>query len=150
MSPVTPNPAAEFSTFAMTKSIWSLLDEGGEHAPHDFAARLREDVADEQDFHAVGPSRLTGGADTSLRHAHRPAAVASGTPDVDPDVTAAPLLDARQDHPQLTLDERRRRAAGIDSAGQPDRPRETAEPALREMERRLTMGARLPVASDRQ
>src|SRR4051812_44666199 len=80
MSPVTPNPAPEFSTFAMTKSSDSrsmsagtgrppdprrgvldvrddeverlALDECGHGAPRDLAPGLPEDVADEQDAHA--------------------------------------------------------------------------------------------------
>ena len=58
MSPVTPKPAAEFSTLAMTKSIDSLLDERGHGAARDLASGLAEDVADEQDPH--GQSVRTG------------------------------------------------------------------------------------------
>ena len=59
MSPVTPKPAAEFSTLAMTKSIAALLDERGDGAARDLAPGLSEDVADEQDLHPRGPLRPT-------------------------------------------------------------------------------------------
>ena len=62
MSPVTPKPAAEFSTLAMTKSIDVALDERGHRAARDLAPGLAEDVADEEDAHRVmsAPRRECG------------------------------------------------------------------------------------------
>ena len=129
-----------------------LLDERRKHTAHDFAARLREDISDEEDSHIVGSRGCTGGVD-ALRSGTLPAGrlTQSGAGDLDPDVMAAPLLDAGQDHPQLTLDKRRRGAPGIEGAGDPDRPCEPAERPLREMKRGLTMwthGGPLPAGND--
>ena len=60
MSPVTPKPAAEFSTLAMTKSMLALLDERGDGAPRDLAPGLAEDVADEEDPHGSRPAPECG------------------------------------------------------------------------------------------
>ena len=92
MSPVMPNPAAEFSPLAMTKSIACRSIERGQPSAHDLAARLPEDVADEEDLHQAV---LTG-----IRMSR-----------------AAPLVDARQHDAQLAVGQRRLRLAGVEGPG---------------------------------
>ena len=120
MSPVTPKPAAEFSTLAMTKSSAVALDQRGNRAPRDLAAGLAEDVADEQDAHRLSSRRL--------RRADR-----------DGDLLTAPFVDARHDDAELAGGERRLGPARVESASKPDRTREAPEAALGQVKRGLAL-----------
>jgi len=48
---VIPNPAAEFSPFAITKSMALIADNPWQTVFHDSAARSSEDVAYEENPH---------------------------------------------------------------------------------------------------
>ena len=126
MSPVTPKPAAEFSTLAMTKSSVALLDERGDGAPRDLASRLAEDVADEEDAHVSRPARECGSRRprrSSMRGRH----------------------DA-----QLAGGERGVGASGVERAREPHAAREAAERALGQVEGGAPVPRRWPGASGRR
>ena len=69
MSGVMPNPAAAFSPFAMTQIDAVLRDERRQPASHEFASRLADDVADEEQ---AGHPRSTAILKTRPRRSFRP------------------------------------------------------------------------------
>ena len=52
MSFVTPKPAAAFSAFAIDEIESKCSTSAAQPLPDEFAARLADDVADEEDLHA--------------------------------------------------------------------------------------------------
>src|SRR5262245_35013538 len=115
MSPVTPKPAAEFSTLAMTKSSDSRSTSAG----------IARRATSRPGLPKMSPTNRI----RMLR-------------DGDVDLRASPFLEPRQDDAQFAVDERDGCLGGVERPLEPDRPRETAERALRDMERRLVVIAR--------
>src|SRR6266542_1911904 len=114
MSPVTPKPAAEFSTFAMTKSMSRCSISAG--------IALR--AISRPGLPKMSPTKRI----RTLFGPHRNAALAS-----------APLFDAGKDDAQLAVPERGRAASDIERARQPHAAREAAEAALRDVESSLAV-----------
>src|SRR4051812_39356486 len=111
MSPVTPKPAAEFSTLAMTKSSDSFSISAG------MARR------------AISRPGLPKMSPTNRMR------IALG--DRNADGAAAALGDARQDDTQLAVHERGDGLAGVERAVHPDGAREAAEGALGDVKGRV-------------
>src|SRR5688500_17506917 len=124
MSPVTPKPAAEFSTLAMTKSSDS----------RSMSAGIARRAISRPGFPKMSPmKRMRMLADR------------------DPDLMAAAIGDARQDDAQLAVDERRGGTAGVERAFDAERARETAERAFRHVKGRvLVLAGRGQLASGDQ
>src|SRR5687768_11667707 len=102
MSPVTPKPAAEFSTFAITKSSDS----------RSISAGMARRAISRPGLPKMSPTK-------------RMRMLA----DRDPDIGAAALLDARQHDPQLAGGERGVRAPRVERAVDLNRAREAPETA---------------------
>src|SRR3954454_87270 len=115
MSPVTPNPAAEFSTFAMTKSSDSRSMSAG-------TARRAISRPGFPKMSPMNRMRMLG---------------ANG----DADFLAASVVDPGHRDAKLAGVERRACAAGIEGAVEAYGPCEASERALRQVERRLPMFA---------
>src|SRR5262245_48392209 len=112
MSPVTPNPAAEFSTFAITKSIRSRSTIAG-------MARL---AISRPDLPKMSPmNRIRTSVDP-----HRDVMFAT-----------APLIDPREDNAEFAITEPRIGARNIERSGQLHRPGESAEHTLGDVKCRL-------------
>src|SRR4051794_21981431 len=116
MSPVTPKPAAEFSTLAMTKSSDSRSIRAG-------TARR---AISRPGFPKMSPMKRM-----RMLGANRNA-----------DFLAPAIVDARHRDAELARNERRAGPAGIKGAVEPHRAREAPERALGQMEGRLAMFAR--------
>src|SRR2546421_8964442 len=116
MSRVTPNPAAEFSTLAMTKSSDSRSINAG-------TARR---AISRPDLPKMSPMKRM-----RMLRANR-----------DADFLAASVLDARHGDAELAGGERRACAASVECPVEAHRARETPERALGEVERRLAVFAR--------
>src|SRR4029079_7776293 len=115
MSPVTPKPAAEFSTLAMTKSSDSRSTSAG-------SARRTISPPGRPKMSPMNRMRML---------ANR-----------DPDLGSAPLVDAWQRDPELAGCERRLGASGVICALEANGAREPAEAALGQVERGLRLLAR--------
>src|SRR5687768_16558482 len=126
MSPVTPKPAAEFSTLAMTKSSWRCSTSAG---------TARRTIS-RPGLPKMSPmNRIRKSVD----------------PDRDTNLGPAPLGDARQDDAKLAGGERSGGGAGVIRGGHAHRAGEAAERPLGEMEGRIAMVAasgRLPSRDD--
>src|SRR5262245_18082180 len=113
MSPVTPKPAAEFSTLAMTKSSDS----------RSMSAGIARRAISRPGFPKMSPMNRTRMLAANRNADRRP----------------APLVETRHHHAQLAVAQRRRGALGVVGHVQADGARETAERALRDEKRRLTV-----------
>src|SRR4051812_45053684 len=116
MSPVTPKPAAEFSTLAITKSMSRCSTSAG-------MARFAISRPGLPKMSPMNRTRTSVG------------------PHANANLAAAAFDNARKLHAQLTVLERRVGAAHVESAREPHRASEPAERALRQVERRLTVFA---------
>src|SRR5687767_1756468 len=106
MSPVTPKPAAEFSTLATTRSMSCSATRG-------LIARWAMSRPGRPKMSPMKRMRTSVGSDRNT------------------DLAAATLLDARQVDPQLALRQRGARAARVDGTGEPNDARESSERAFR-------------------
>src|SRR5688500_7517498 len=116
MSPVTPKPAAEFSTLATTKSMSRCSTSAG-------MAR----------FAISRPGLPKRSPMTRMR--------TSVGPHPNAKLAPAPFLDARQAHAQLAGVERGVGAAGVEGAREPHAAGEPAERALGQVEGGLAVFA---------
>src|SRR6185295_9508153 len=116
MSPVTPKPAAEFSTFAMTKSMSRCSTSAG-------MARLAISRPGLPKMSPMNRTRTSVG------------------PHANANLAAAAFHDARELHAQLAVLERRVGAADVERAREPHAAREPPERALRQVESRLAVVA---------
>src|SRR4029450_13508324 len=127
MSPVTPKPAAEFSTFAITKSMSRCSVSAG----------MARRAMSRPGLPKMSPTKR-------IRTLF--------DPDGNAVLAAAPLIDAREHHAQLAIAQRRRAARHIEGAGQPHAAGEAPETALRDVEGRLprvlAAGRHLPSHDD--
>src|SRR5688572_26631170 len=114
MSPVTPNPAAEFSTFAITRSRACCSTSAG----------IARRAISRPGLPKMSPMKRI----RILRRGHG-----------DAQLTAAALPDARQDDAKLACCEGGRRAPRIERAVEAYGARKAAECTLRQMKRRLGM-----------
>ena len=120
-----PNPVAEFSALAITRSDLVLLDQRAQALAHQLASGLADDVADEEDVHPRRCDRSCAGAAsvTGMRCGCCGGRRASGSTTV-----SSPSRSAA-------------RARGdVEGAVQADGAREAAELALDEVERLLRPG----------
>src|SRR5262245_23711281 len=112
MSPVTPKPAAEFSTFAMTKSIASRSTSAG----------IARRAISRPGFPKMSPmNRMRMLADRNA------------------DLTAPAVVEAGKYHAQLAVAQRGAGAGGVVRAFETDGARETAERALRHVKARFAI-----------
>src|SRR5262245_968811 len=112
MSPVTPKPAAEFSTFAITKSIRSRSTIAG-------IARL---AISRPDLPKMSPmKRIRTSVD----------------PHGDAMFATAPIIDPREDDAEFPVAEPRIGARNVERSGQLHRAGEPTEYTLRSEERRV-------------
>src|SRR4029079_4067462 len=116
MSPVTPNPAAEFSTFAITKSISRCSTIAG-------MARL-----------AISRPGLP-----KMSPMNRIRTLVLVSPHGNPPFPAAPLLDPRQQHTQFARAERGVGASDVERTHQPNAAGEASERPFGDVERGLAL-----------
>src|SRR3990170_4510385 len=114
MSPVTPKPAAEFSTFAITKSMSRCSMSAG-------TARRAISRPGLPKMSPMKRMRTSVG------------------PHGDAELGAAALGNARQRQAQLPRPQRRFHASGVEGPREADGAGEAAERPLGEVKRRLTM-----------